>query len=199
MNMRLSSLLCWPVDKVDAFMATVRDVCELSGDQTIEDAYPCTSLQEGLMALAVKEPGSYIAKYVYRLSESVNPTLFKSAWARTVELCGNLRTRIVLFGGASIQTIVREDARWEATDGLDVRSFMSAAKNIKMQHGSRLCHYGLVDGEHGKQYFALIIHHAVFDGWSLNVVLDTLHHVYRQNDPPPLQPYSGFYQLYHEA
>ena len=181
-----------PASKLDAFRTTVRDVCDLSDEQIIEDAYPCSSLQEGLMALAVKQPGSYIAKYVYRLSESVDPTLFKSAWTRTVELCGNLRTRIILFGGASIQTIVKEEARWETTKGLDVRSFMSAVKNIKMQYESRLCRYALVDGEDGERYFALIIHHAIFDGWSLNVILDALHYIYRQSDPPPLQPYSGF-------
>ena len=132
------------------------------------------------MALAVKQPGSYIAKYIYRLPTAVDGALFKASWARTVELCGNLRTRIMLHESTTFQALIKEEPMWEATEGCNLRSVMNTAKAIKMQYGSRLCRYALVDGEEGERYFVLIIHHAVFDGWSLNVILDTLYRAYRQ-------------------
>ncbi len=181
-----------PSDSVDDIKLSVQDDCALSSGQSIEDAYPCTSLQEGLMALAVKQPGSYVAKYVYRLPTDVDAARFRTAWARTVELCGNLRTRIVLQDGASIQALIREDATWEPTEGVDLRSVMDAAKTVEMHYGSRLCRYAFVEEQSGERYFVLIIHHAVFDGWSLNVVLDTLYRTYRGSDVPALQPYSSF-------
>ena len=144
------------------------------------------------MALAVKQPGSYIAKNVYRLSDDIDVARFKDAWVKTVELCGNLRTRIVLREGVMFQAIVKEDITWEHTDGLDVSAFMRAVKDVKMQHGSRLYRHALIDSQHGEKYFILIVHHAVFDGWSFNVILDTLFRAYRQTDLPAPQPYSDF-------
>ena len=147
------------------------------------------------MALAVKQPGSYIAKYVYRVPGHVDTGRFKASWERALELCGNLRTRIIVHEGASFQALIREDPSWEVTHGCDLRSLIRSSKAIKMQYGSRLCRYGLVNGGHDEQYFVLIIHHAVFDGWSLNVVLDTLYREYRKINVRPLQSYSGF--IYH--
>jgi amino acid adenylation domain-containing protein len=181
-------------DQVDAILSEVRTQCALSSDQAIEDAYPCTGLQEGLMALTVKQPGSYIAKYVYRLPDAVESSRFKVAWERTVEVCGNLRTRIVLRDSSSIQALIREDATWESTDGLDLRSVMNAAQSVEMGYGSRLCRFALVgsDSDSGERYFVLIIHHAVFDGWSLSLILDALQRIYHDNDLSVLHPYAGF-------
>ena len=177
---------------VKAIKSSIRKDCGLISEENIEDVYPCTSLQEGLMALAVKQPGSYITKNVYRLSKGVDSSRFKASWARTVELCGNLRTRIILHQGGTLQALIKEDPAWEATDGCDIRSVIRNSKAIKMQYGERLCRYGLMDGDHDERYFVLVIHHAVFDGWSLNIVLDTLYRVYRDIDIPRLQPYAGF-------
>ena len=181
-----------PKHNFGAIMSSIYNTCELSSERDIQDAYTCTSLQEGLMALAVKQPGSYIAKYIYRLPTAVDSARFEVSWARTVELCGNLRTRIILHEGTTIQALIKEEPMWEATEGCNLRSVMNTAKAIKMHYGSRLCRYGLVHGEDSERYFILIIHHAIFDGWSLNVLLGTLYHSYRQIDIPPLQPYSGF-------
>ena len=71
-----------PSGAVEAIKSTIRDTCGLANEDDIEDAYPCTSLQEGLMALAVKQPGSYIAKNVYRLPDDVDVARFKAAWVK---------------------------------------------------------------------------------------------------------------------
>ena len=148
------------------------------------------------MALAVKQPGSYIAKYVYRLPERIETDKFKEAWNATVQKCGNLRTRIVVQEHASYQAIVKEEQpNWEATENDDLRSFMDKAKSMEMAYGSRLSRYALVtEPSTGERHFVLIIHHAVFDGWSLNVVLGTLHGAYHGTPETQmaLRPYSNF-------
>jgi len=40
--------------------------------QDFIDAYPCTPLQEGLLALVPKEPASDMARHVYRLADGVD-------------------------------------------------------------------------------------------------------------------------------
>src|SRR5699024_7958612 len=75
------------------------------------DAYPCTALQEGLMALSVKQPGSYIARFSYQLRSDVSVAAFKQAWNEVVQACSILRTRIIrLPQGGSVQVVLQSDA-----------------------------------------------------------------------------------------
>lgn len=145
------------------------------------------------MALAVKQPGSYTAKYVYQLADNIDTTRFKAAWNQTLEHCSNLRTRIVVRDGVAVQTIIKEQAVWEPTvDGADLNSSMTSAKTIHMQYGSRLCRYGLVIDRSGRRFFTLVVHHAILDGWSLNLVLGVLSTLYQRAPVPALLPYSSF-------
>ena len=181
-----------PVRELDDIKQSVKTSCGLASEMDVEDAYPCTSLQEGLMALALKQPGSYIAKHIYRLPRGIDEARFSSAWAQTVQHCDALRTRIISRAGESIQAVIRETTEWENTAGFDLYSFMASVKSIEMKYGSRLCRYALVREESGKRYFVLILHHAIFDGWSMNLILGTLQAMYQGKGAPSLQPYSGF-------
>lgn len=168
------------------------ELCELWPGQVIEDAYPCTGLQEGLMALAAKQPGSYMARYVYRLPATVDIARFRAAWARTVEACGNLRTQIIQAEGESLQALVAGDVEWEQTAGLTLRQAMEKAQSFQMQYGTRLCRYAVIEEQKGNRYFALTIHHAVHDGWTLQLVFETLYNAYAGLDLQPLDRYAGF-------
>nr|POF20697.1 nonribosomal peptide synthetase vlms [Quercus suber] len=181
-----------PVDEVGTIKTQLREQCMLSEGQTIEDAYPCTGLQEGLMALAVKQPGSYMAKYVYQVPAHVDLARLTTAWERTVEACGNLRTRIVTVHGTATQALVSGDIVWEPVDGVSLRSFMTSAAEVRMSYGSRLCRYGLVEESSGERFLVLIIHHAIFDGWSLNLVMNMLQQMYQDTTPSAVEPYAGF-------
>lgn len=86
-----------PRESVDHVTNLAREKCKLSDEQDIEDLYPGTPLQEGLMALTMRQPGSYVAKTVFKLPEYVSDEKFIKAWEKTVAACSNLRTRIVLI------------------------------------------------------------------------------------------------------
>jgi amino acid adenylation domain-containing protein len=177
---------------IDDVMSIAQKQCELATGQTIEDAYPCTQLQEGLMALAVKQPRSYIAKYVFRLPKHINVPRFKKAWERTMQICSNLRTRIVLIKGNPMQVCVKNDAAWEVTDGHSVESFKSATQDTEMAYGSRLSRYSLTEDRNGERHFIWAVHHAVFDGWTMRIIIQTLHQAYNDTDTLTLPPYSSF-------
>jgi aryl carrier-like protein len=181
-----------PAGEVDKVRAAIALECGLQSSEEIEDAYPCTSLQEGLMALAVKQPGSYIAKHVYRLADHVDADRFRTAWERTLAASDSLRSRIVLHGGATFQGVIREPASWESTEGASLTTELGMASKTEMQYGSRLCRYALVLEETGARYFVLVMHHAVFDGWSIGLVLGTLSSLYDGGPAPSLEAYAGF-------
>ena len=81
-----------PQGSIEAIFDAVDASPTLPDMQMIEDSYPCTPLQGGLMSLSARQPGSYIGKFIYRLSANTDIDRFKSSWQRTVELCDHLRS-----------------------------------------------------------------------------------------------------------
>ncbi|KAH8902238.1 acetyl-CoA synthetase-like protein, partial [Coniochaeta sp. PMI_546] len=182
----------FPAADLDGLKSTIARECALEGTHNIEDAYPCTALQAGLLALAVKQSGSYIARHVYKLANTVDIARFRAAWETTLAVCENLRTRIVLCDNLSVQAVIREKPQWEDTQG-GLAASLLAAESFKMQYGSRLCRYTIVSEESsGAQYFVLSIHHAIFDGWSMGLILETLRKMYRGEPLEALAPFVGF-------
>lgn len=184
-----------PTKMLNTFLTTVREKCDLQHSQEIEDAFPCTPLQEGLMGLSIKDPGSYLTRRVIRLREHVSIAKFRLAWDKTVIQCANLRTRIVTHDGKTFQVIVKDDISWQHTAISGDPS--TALRNVGIGYGSRLCYYELVEGDGDAAYFALCLQHAIYDGWAIRIVLDVLQRAYDGNPPLILQPYSSFIERIH--
>jgi amino acid adenylation domain-containing protein len=178
----------------EAMLATARQQCSLTIDQEIDDAYPCSALQEGLMALTVKQPGSYIAKHIFRLPDHIDLAKFRAAWEGTVERCENLRTRIVTAGGVFIQAVVRNDVYWGlgGSEPTTARDALAVAGSLKMQYGSRLARYEIISGSTRESYFLLALHHAVFDAWTMQVVFHCLYSLYDGQVLPRHVSYAHF-------
>ncbi|KAK2755921.1 NRPS [Arachnomyces sp. PD_36] len=185
----IAPLSLLPTDQKHLFQVA-REQCGLSSDQIIEDIYPCTPLQEGLMALSTTQPGSYTARNVYKLPKNVDLARFKEAWHQTVRHCVNLRTRIIYDDGYSAQVVIKDDIHWG--DGTDFKFPNQSVQSGKMLYGSRLCHYNLSQGADGHTYFTWSMHHSIFDGWCGNLMRRQLQSFYDGIEAPELQPYSRF-------
>ncbi|CAG9951160.1 unnamed protein product [Clonostachys rosea f. rosea IK726] len=146
------------------------------------------------MTISVKQPGSYISKQVFHIPQHVDLDNFKTAWERTVQLCSNLRTRIILHQNSSIQMIVKYDRGdvWDEVNGLDRRSFLRNSHTIQMGYGSRLYRAALVQEPNGQNFFCLLMHHAIFDGWTMSIMLRTLVSFYQQSQALTVYPYNRF-------
>ncbi|KAH0523777.1 hypothetical protein TsFJ059_008737 [Trichoderma semiorbis] len=185
--------LIYPSER-EAVIREIKQQCNLSTSESIEDAYPTTKLQEGLMALSVKQPGSYTAQHVYRIPEHVDIEKFRAAWDKTVEVCLNLRTSIVLVGLKTIQAVIKcsPEPLWEPTEDVSLQSYMQNAIQVfNMGYGSRLCRYALIE-DGGNSYFAWHIHHSVYDGWTQPLIISTFYAAYFGTEMPPLQPFARF-------
>ncbi|KAH6876441.1 hypothetical protein B0T10DRAFT_585614 [Thelonectria olida] len=163
--------------------------------QAIQDIYPCTAIQEGLMALSNKEPGAYVAQLVYRLPDDIDTIKLKKAWRLVVDAEPTLRTRIVHTEDAGfVQVVVAEDApQWSSVASLvDVEE---SRCRLPLHNGARLAHYTLVDDGSNGVFFVWTIHHALYDGWCLPVILDKVKQCYLES-PSSAQlsgpPYSNF-------
>nr|POF06863.1 nonribosomal peptide synthetase 1 [Quercus suber] len=152
----------------------------------ILDMYPATALQQALMTLAVKQPGSYISEYRFALANTVDIARFQAAWGQLLQACAILRTRIVLVDGQFWQIVLDEDAQWKS-------SWMKDTSSNQIDFGSKLCHYALQSAG-TNHYFHLRMHHAVFDGWSLGLISQTLAQYYDEGTQAEkkLVPFSNF-------
>lgn len=105
-------------DALDGSLLYVAAQCNISVGQ-IEDVYPCTPLQEGLMAITSKDSGHYTRHQVFKMASPVDMDWFRLAWAKAAKLAPILRTRII-FGrqSESLQIVVREEVKWTQTSGI---------------------------------------------------------------------------------
>lgn len=134
-------------------------LCKISV-ASIEDVYPCTALQEGLMALSTRN-GAYVAQRVYVLSD-VDESRFRTAWERSINRNPILRTRIVHsteYG--SLQVVCRDlpSNLWHT--GKDLERYLRKDREDLITPGSRLCRFALVQKGESTCYFVLTLHHAV--------------------------------------
>lgn len=171
----------------------VSAICEVS-DNEIEDIYPCTAIQEGLIALSSTQPGSYVTQNIYELDSDIDIAKFKAAWQNVAQSETILRTRIVhskLCG--FVQVVVREPLEWESVDSLDALS--SESRSVPAKNGGKLSRYTIV-GEFTKTpRFVWTAHHAIYDGWSMPILLNKLQTQYEGIVEQPTQSKSSYGQF----
>jgi len=141
---------------------------------TIEDIYPCTPLQEGLMALSAKFNDAYVAQRVATLPLDTARRL-KGAFEVSVKGLPVLRTRIVNFSGRGLFQIVLSDGQLIRDHGFEVAKYLSEDRKEVMDLGKALFRYGVVEeAATDKGHFIISMHHAVYDGWSMPLVFERI-------------------------
>ncbi|KAI4165618.1 MAG: hypothetical protein LQ342_000560 [Letrouitia transgressa] len=147
-------------------------LCEVDISE-IEDIYPCTPLQEGMLAMTAKNSGDYISRKAYKMPKHMDEARFRCAWNEIVSRTPILRTRIVnLSGEAIVQVVLRDPIA--LTSHLTFRSFLGGEEPMAL--GKPLCRADLIQDD--QWLFCLNIHHAIFDGWCIKLILDAVEEVY---------------------
>ncbi|KAF2030892.1 acetyl-CoA synthetase-like protein [Setomelanomma holmii] len=159
----------------------------------IEDIYPCTRLQEGLISLSTRDPGSYVAQPTYRLPSNIDVPRFKAAWNKVIANEAILRTRIIYndeFG--FLQVVVKEEPRWQSLAQLE--DITEAQRQLPATPGGPLISYTIVGEGTTSPFFIWTAHHAVYDGWSWSTLFNQVESCYRDLSPdlPSSVPFSRF-------
>lgn len=181
---------------VDALKREVAAIARIDVE-AIQDIYPCTPTQEGLVALSFREPGAYVAQLVYRLPDDIDIARFKQACDLVVQAQPILRTRVVHTEDTGfVQVVVAEDApQWSTVASLG--EVEQSRCQIPLHNGGRLTSYDLVDNGSTGVLFVWSIHHALYDGWCLPLILDKVKQCY-EGTPTSAQlsgpSYSNFIQ-----
>lgn len=164
----------WNVEKAKIESAAL---CGVEAEN-VEDIYPCTPLQEGLMALSAKFQDAYVAQRVATLPVAVAERL-KKAFDTAVEGLPVLRTRIVNVPGRGLFQVVLKDGQLVREHGSDAAEFLRIDRQEPMDLGTALFRYGLAKEEGNEQaHFIITMHHAVYDGWSMPLVFDRVNRAF---------------------
>lgn len=152
----------------------------------IQDIFPCTPLQEGLLAMTEKHSGDYISQNVYNLEPEIDIERFKAACESVMDSFPILRTRIIdLPGEGLVQVVVDECVQW----------------NLQQDHiglGTKLNSFGL-HHEGTVTQFSWTIHHALYDGWSFAMMLDAIQKAYNGRDDLTAVPFQRYIQYIQET
>ena len=174
--------------------ALAASACQVA-DHEIQDVYPCTPLQQGLIALSAKTEGAYVARNVMVLPQQIDINRFQSAWQTVFTSSDILRTRIVQLRSQAelMQVVVHESIEWKQHEDLD--AYLSADANAGMTLGEPLGRYCLVKDPTASSYtFIWTTHHAIYDGWSKPLVLSRVAQVYEGTSLKPVTEYKAFIQ-----
>lgn len=179
------SMLSPAIDRDEA-CRQVAELCSVGprsvDPSQVEDIFPCTPLQEGLLAMTARSPGKYVGHRVSELKSEIDiPTLHK-AWQLVSERFSILRTRIVDMSGAGlVQVVLRETAPWDTfSSWKDYRQSREDTRTEVMSLGTPLSRVAIIlDEASNKRYLALTHHHATYDGWSVPLLQRELEKAYR--------------------
>ncbi|KID60188.1 Nonribosomal peptide synthetase vlms [Metarhizium brunneum] len=151
------------------------DRCKVDKD-FIEDVYPCTPLQEGLMAISTRLPRAYVARMVFKIPPTIDLNRFRNAWQQLISLEPILRTRVILTNTNSVQVVLRQENPWK--EGLTLESYLEEDNGLPIEYGGLLHRLCIIDGLGQDSYFIWSVHHALYDGWSQNLLFERVKQLY---------------------
>jgi len=164
-------------------LAGVADQCNVPPSH-VEDVYPTSPLQEGLMAMTTQSPETYVAQHTYRIDSKIDLKQFKEAWVDVSSSLSILRTRIVYTpDSGSVQVVTRDAPQWTAAS--DLSSFIKTDRAASFAYGTPLHRFAIVDDcdetteSQSERYFVWTAHHSAYDGQTVSRTLKMLVQVFQ--------------------
>ena len=164
--------------------------------KNVEDVYPLSPMQQGLLFHSLYEPGSgaYVEQVGWTLGGAFDEPAFERAWRQVIARHAPLRTCFFWEGLKQPLQVVRREVEpaWERHDwrgvlergdaaarGRRLREFLGADRRrgfaLTQAPLMRLSQMLLADDE---RQFVWTYHHLLLDGWSISLVLDELFRLY---------------------
>ncbi|KAH6703127.1 hypothetical protein BKA61DRAFT_740198 [Leptodontidium sp. MPI-SDFR-AT-0119] len=159
----------------------------------VQEIYPATPLQEGLLILSNRKSETYIVQHVLSLNPNIDIGRLRKAWDYVVSQNGILRTRIVHVERTigSLQIVLNESASWQTAYSLE--EYLEQDKKRPMEYGEPLSRYAMLDESQkdGLRYFIWTAHHSIFDRYSVSSLFNEVAAAYETMATGPRQPHSS--------
>ena len=161
--------------------------------ESVEDILPCTDLQIGMLAETMRDGSAYWNELELEAAAGLGADQIRRAFDALTELNLILRTGFLSLDGRFVAVqfqapprrrleVVDDFIAWEVS--LDADSLLFPFR-VQIQHKGR-----------EKCRVFVQIHHAVYDGWSMDMILSDLSNLLRGQQPPCRPPFSEVVRFY---
>ncbi|MGE7991997.1 non-ribosomal peptide synthetase [Pseudomonas sp. NPDC089554] len=183
----------------------------------IEDVYPLTPMQEGLLLHTLLEPGTgiYYMQDRYRINSALDPQRFTAAWQAVVARHEALRASFSWNAGEAMLQIIHKPGNtpvdyqdWRELDDTAQEARLQALHKAEREAGFELLreapfHLRLVRVADERYWFMMSNHHILIDAWCRSLLMNDFFELYqalgegRQAQlpvPPRYRDYIGWLQ-----
>jgi amino acid adenylation domain-containing protein/non-ribosomal peptide synthase protein (TIGR01720 family) len=164
----------------------------IEAGSAIEDVYPLSSMQQGMLFHSLYEPGSkvYLIQLRSFISRGLEPEAFRHAWAEVVRRHAILRTAVLWEGLEKPLQVVHQSVElpWRVEDwrGLGKaeqeekwRDYVREDQSVGFDfQNAPLMRLALVRIGEESYYFAWTFHHILIDGWCRQVLVKEVFSLY---------------------
>ncbi|MFK3682188.1 non-ribosomal peptide synthetase [Pseudomonas sp. NPDC088890] len=183
----------------------------------IEDVYPLTPMQEGMLLHTLLEPGTgiYYMQDRYRINSALDPQRFAQAWQAVVARHEALRASFSWNAGEAMLQIIHKPGKtpvdyqdWRGLDEQAQEARLQALHKEEREAGFALLsqapfHLRLVRVADERYWFMMSNHHILIDAWCRSLLMNDFFEIYqalgqgRQAQlpvPPRYRDYIGWLQ-----
>ena len=173
-----------PVAAFTGLDPRVRDKL-LADEREVEDAYPLSPVQEGMLfhSLAAPDSGVYVQQSTCVLRGVLDVPAFRAAWQAVVDRHPVLRTSILwVDSDLTVQAVRREatipleELDWRGSPAVGQSALLEAFLQADRQRGfvpswAPLMRLALMRLDDGAHQLVWSYHHLLLDGWCLPILL----------------------------
>ncbi|SCO04560.1 non-ribosomal peptide synthetase [Fusarium fujikuroi] len=148
----------------------------------VEDIFPCTPMQEGLMVLSAHREGhgAYALHAPYKLPSDLDLAKLQFAWEQTTMVHAILRSRIVTHSQGALIVLQKSPVVVQQSTCSTLDDHLEEQRRLIFGYGVPLFRMTMVFDQIAQcHYFVMSIHHALFDGWSFSRMWDTALAIYQ--------------------
>ncbi|KAJ6103992.1 acetyl-CoA synthetase-like protein [Penicillium sp. IBT 18751x] len=153
-------------------------------EEDIQDIYPASPLQEGLLAVTEIHGGdAYVDRVLFSLPADCRVELAQQAWQNVVQATSVLRTRIIQANdGRTYQVVVSPKLKIQWHSASSESQFYEKDQCLPMGLGSPLVRLTLIHDSEAKGKpvkLAVTFHHSVYDAFTLHACIKQAEKAYR--------------------
>ncbi|KAL7917054.1 hypothetical protein ACQKWADRAFT_326672 [Trichoderma austrokoningii] len=171
---------------------TAAALCKLPIND-IEDILPMTISQMRWYGKTLQKPTAWIDQYHFRLPSNVDLERFNLALNSVVQSTDLLRARIIATGNKEFFQAIIKLHPVEVTNISDtLEAYLSQDLLNPMGLTAMLSRYAIVHLANSEKIFVWTIHHAIYDGYSLPMLLQAVRDLYYGLELVPFTPFSQY-------
>lgn len=145
----------------------------------IERATECTWLQSAMLAETQRTPDMYCNEMLFETSSGVSPQNLYDAFERVIESNEILRTGFVLWEGQSVAVVFSSRFNNQITLQSEYQHAFNFREPVDFLQPFRV--HIMARGENLSPTVLIHAHHAIYDGWSMDMILSDVSSVVEGN------------------